>query len=64
MDAQNTLSPSTVKRFTKKKSTFNKILPVLFGETLEVYDFCLYGILSPVFAKIFFPPGLYKYAFQ
>lgn len=26
------------------------------GNTLEAYDFCLYGFLSGVFAKIFFPP--------
>ena len=31
-----------------------KIKPVLLGNILETYDFCLYGLLAPVFAKIFF----------
>ncbi|WP_440617077.1 MFS transporter [Cysteiniphilum sp. 6C5] len=34
---------------------FRKVLPVLCGNILETYDFCLYGLLAPVFAKIFFP---------
>lgn len=33
-----------------------KIAPVLLGNMLEAYDFCLYGLLAPVFAKVFFPP--------
>lgn len=32
-----------------------KIKPVLLGNVLETYDFCLYGLLAPVFAKVFFP---------
>ena len=32
-----------------------KIAPVLLGNMLEAYDFCLYGLLAPLFAKIFFP---------
>ena len=31
------------------------IMPVLLGNILEAYDFCLYGLLAPIFAKIFFP---------
>ena len=31
------------------------IMPVLLGNMLESYDFALYGLLVPVFAKIFFP---------
>ena len=34
-----------------------KILPVLLGESLEAYDFFLYGLLSVYFSKIFFPPS-------
>ncbi len=30
-------------------------MPVLGGNILEAYDFCLYGLLAPVFAKVFFP---------
>ena len=39
-----------------EKSSFKKALPVFLGNTLEYYDFCLYGLLAPVFARIFFPP--------
>ena len=31
------------------------ILASAFGNTLEYYDFTLYGLLCPVFAKLFFP---------
>ena len=37
------------------KSSFKKALPILCGNTLEAYDFFLYGLLTPIFAKIFFP---------
>lgn len=37
------------------KKNFKNFLPVLLGNTLESYDFCLYGLLAPVFAKVFFP---------
>ncbi|WP_440998284.1 MFS transporter [Cysteiniphilum litorale] len=33
------------------------IYPVLLGESLESYDFFLYGLLSVYFSKIFFPPS-------
>ena len=36
------------------------ILPVLFGNCLETYDFCLYGFLAPTFAILFFPDNLDK----
>lgn len=32
-----------------------RILPVLLGNILEAYDFCLYGLLAVYFSKIFFP---------
>ena len=34
---------------------FKKVFPVLLGNTLEFYDFCLYGLLAPTFANVFFP---------
>lgn len=34
---------------------FKKVLPVLLGNTLEAYDFCLYGLLVLYFSKVFFP---------
>ena len=35
-------------------------MPVLFGNCLETYDFCLYGFLAPTFAVLFFPENLDK----
>lgn len=32
-----------------------RILPVIFGNILEAYDFCLYGLLAVYFSKVFFP---------
>ena len=37
------------------------ILPIIMGNMLEAYDFCLYGLLAVVFAKLFFPAN-YNYA--
>lgn len=42
-------------------SKFKKAFPVLLGNALEAYDFCLYGLLAPVFAKVFFPEN-FKYS--
>ena len=35
-----------------------RIIPVLSGNALETYDFCLYGFLAPTFASLFFPESL------
>lgn len=43
------------------ESKFKKVCPVLLGNILQAYDFCIYGLLAPVFAKIFFPPD-FKYS--
>ena len=37
------------------KSNLKKTIPVVLSNVFETYDFCLYGVLAPVFAKIFFP---------
>lgn len=39
---------------------FKKVLPVLLGNTLEAYDFCLYGLLAIYFSKVFFPQSKYS----
>ena len=35
-----------------------RVIPVLSGNALETYDFCLYGFLAPTFASLFFPESL------
>ena len=39
----------------QQENKLKKIFPVLCGNVLESYDFCLYGLLAPIFAKTFFP---------
>jgi len=36
------------------KSNIKKAFPVLMGNMLEAYDFCLYGLLAVYFSKVFF----------
>ena len=36
-------------------NNIKRVLPVLFGNCLETYDFCLYGLLAVYFSKVFFP---------
>ena len=44
------------------KSNIKKAFPVLMGNMLEAYDFCLYGLLAVYFSKIFFPQSQYPLA--
>lgn len=39
----------------KKKSRKNLIIPGIFGNILEWYDFALYGYFAPIIAHLFFP---------
>ena len=41
-------------------NNIKRIMPVLFGNCLETYDFYLYGFLAPTFAILFFPENLDK----
>lgn len=37
------------------ENRFTKVLPLILGNALEIYDFTLYGLLSVYFSKVFFP---------